>query len=495
MYDANLRLSKNELGIHLETDKNNINKYDKLSNSEQKILRNVELIEKGNGYFQRIDKGLDGTITKNYILHDKKYMSRSLKPDGIIEVLRFDDNGKPYIKSQLKKINGNYVKYTKELVPNSIVQRDNVTTHIDEIGRPLTAKVTNLEIKETGSNRLHLSSVERGREYKLYFERGHLIPDRFFGKASMENIVPQYRYVNRSEIKKVENLAAEIKNSGKKVDYEVKVNYVGKSKVPSSFETRVYADGNLYHSAKLYNQKPLKIKYFEQFKKAYIDAAERTSLQNLKAVQYTATLSALEQIDGVVQGKVNIDEAIVNFSKDTVTASAIELGTNFISKEVTSKMSNSAIKLIQQSAKMNIPAVFISYGIASYDDIMNYANGTIENSEFVYNMGENGAQIVGAIAGSALSGAALGSIVPGAGNVAGFAVGALGGMVGCAVSSGAYKTAVELGGQGAEILADKSKEFAQNTIDLVSKNMPEKVNDIKSAFNEFATKNNLPFSV
>ena len=206
-------------------------------------------------------------------------------------------------------------------------------------------------------------------------------------------------------------------------------------------------------------------------------------------------MSALEQIDGVVQGKVNIDEAIVNFSKDTVTASAIELGTNFISKEVTSKMSNSAIKLIQQSAKMNIPAVFISYGIASYDDIMNYANGTIENSEFVYNMGENGAQIVGAIAGSALSGAALGSIVPGAGNVAGFAVGALGGMVGCAVSSGAYKTAVELGGQGAEILADKSKEFAQNTIDLVSKNMPEKVNDIKSAFNEFATKNNLPFSV
>ena len=41
MYDNNLSLSKNELGIHLEIDKNNINKYDKLSNSEQKILRKI----------------------------------------------------------------------------------------------------------------------------------------------------------------------------------------------------------------------------------------------------------------------------------------------------------------------------------------------------------------------------------------------------------------------------------------------------------------------
>lgn len=192
---------------------------------------------------------------------------------------------------------------------------------------------------------------------------------------------------------------------------------------------------------------------------------------------------------------MTVKEAVEKVAVNSGVSTMLSVGEQVVSDSVSLKMANSSYKLISSSGNLGIPAVVISTAVTSYDSIMEYCGGKIDGKQLVYDLGENSSGALGGVAGSALSGAALGSIVPGAGNVAGFAVGALGGMVGCAVSSGAYKTAVELGGQGAEILADKSKEFAQNTIDLVSKNMPEKVNDIKSAFNEFATKNNLPFSV
>ena len=209
----------------------------------------------------------------------------------------------------------------------------------------------------------------------------------------------------------------------------------------------------------------------------------------------TASIETVDGIKNVVDGKLTVKEAVEKVAVNSGVSTLLSVGEQVVSDSVSLKMANSSYKLISSSGNLGIPAVVISTAVTSYDSIMEYCGGKIDGKQLVYDLGENSSGALGGVAGSALSGAALGSIVPGAGNVAGFAVGALGGMVGCAVSSGAYKTAVELGGQGAEILADKSKEFAQNTIDLVSKNMPEKVNGIKSAFNEFATKNNLPFSV
>lgn len=209
----------------------------------------------------------------------------------------------------------------------------------------------------------------------------------------------------------------------------------------------------------------------------------------------TASIETVDGIKNVVDGKLTVKEAVEKVAVNSGVSTLLSVGEQVVSDSVSLKMANSSYKLISSSGNLGIPAVVISTVVTSYDSIMEYCGGKIDGKQLVYDLGENSSGALGGVAGSGLSGAALGSIVPGAGNVAGFAVGALGGMVGCAVSSGAYKTAVELGGQGAEVLVDKSKEFAQNTIDLVSKNMPEKVNDIKSAFNEFATKNNLPFSV
>ena len=101
----------------------------------------------------------------------------------------------------------------------------------------------------------------------------------------------------------------------------------------------------------------------------------------------------------------------------------------------------------------------------------------------------------GGIAGGMAAGAALGSIVPGAGTVVGAGVGLVGSMVGCAVASEAYATAVEHGGEGAKVLASKAQELATNAVETAKSEVPEKVDFIKQAINDFATENDVPIRV
>ena len=68
-------------------------------------------------------------------------------------------------------------------------------------------------------------------------------------------------------------------------------------------------------------------------------------------------------------------------------------------------------------------------------------------------------------------------------------------MVGCALASEVYATAVGAGVKGTEILADKAKNFADTTIELAKDTIPDKVTGIKTALNVFAEENHLPFNV
>ena len=107
--------------------------------------------------------------------------------------------------------------------------------------------------------------------------------------------------------------------------------------------------------------------------------------------------------------------------------------------------------------------------------------------------------MAGSAAGAALAGAAVGSIIPGAGTAVGFVVGGtasvVGGMVGTAVATGAYRSAVEVGSAGAEVLADKAHDIASETVDAVKEYMPEHVDDVRNALNNFLAENSMPFSV
>lgn len=55
-------------------------------------------------------------------------------------------------------------------------------------------------------------------------------------------------------------------------------------------------------------------------------------------------------------------------------------------------------------------------------------------------------------------------------------------------------TAVELGTEGAECLAEKAETLEKDTVELVKENIPEKVDEVRDAFNDFAKNCNLPFS-
>lgn len=94
--------------------------------------------------------------------------------------------------------------------------------------------------------------------------------------------------------------------------------------------------------------------------------------------------------------------------------------------------------------------------------------------------------------GGATVGAAVGTFAGPVGNIIG---GIAGGVVGCAVATEVYETAVKLGVEGAQAFVDKAEEFANTTVDLVSKNIPDKIEDVKTAFSDFAKDCNLPFSI
>ena len=71
----------------------------------------------------------------------------------------------------------------------------------------------------------------------------------------------------------------------------------------------------------------------------------------------------------------------------------------------------------------------------------------------------------------------------------------VGSMVGCAVASEAYATAVEYGGKGADILADKAQKLADKAVETAKVEFPNRVVVVKDSINVFAAENNLPIRV
>ena len=65
---------------------------------------------------------------------------------------------------------------------------------------------------------------------------GHLAGDRFEGSPEIDNLVSQLSEVNLSNYKKLENQWAKALEEGKKVSVTVKVNYMGDSLRPNSFD-------------------------------------------------------------------------------------------------------------------------------------------------------------------------------------------------------------------------------------------------------------------
>ena len=141
----------------------------------------------------------------------------------------------------------------------------------------------------------------------------------------------------------------------------------------------------------------------------------------------------------------------------------------------------------------------ISFGVQSFDSVVDFAQGKIDGKELALELGENAAAVGGGVAGgmALTAGVAVlaGTTVAELPVVTGVALSIVGGMVGCALASAAYASAVEILPEIAETLKEKAQAAANSVTDLVSNTVPEKLGEIKSAINDFASSNKLPIHI
>lgn len=465
----------------------------------------VTEVLKDDGSVQRTFRNDSGLLTRDYLRDDKIFLRREKISDGSWLTTKFDDNGTGYLKTVIR-YGENFPKDAiTSLVPNAEIVKGNFIAYTDVYGRPILNKITDLAIKNNG--REHLNVARDNSYYRPGDQRGHLIADNLGGPASLENIVPQMSEVNQGKMARVENKIRELKAQGHKVDYEVKTNYVGTDKRPTSFEPKITVDGEVIKLSddlkKIYNDNLTVHEKMQTTVKEYTSRAKGISVEahsmgkkeGLEAAAITLAVSTVDNASKFMAGEITAEEMVIDIAKDTGVAGAVGYGTAFVSSTVSQTMAKSSQALIKSLGNSGVPAAVISFGIDSYDSISDFAQGKIDQMELLYDLGESATSVAGSMAGVALAGAAAGSVVPGAGTVVGLAAGLVGGMVGCAVASEAYVTAVEAGTKGAEILADKAETFAQTTIDTVKEVMPEKVTEVADAFNQYISDNKLPIKI
>ncbi len=232
------------------------------------------------------------------------------------------------------------------------------------------------------------------------------------------------------------------------------------------------------------------------------------------AASLTLAISTVDNISKVCQGEVEIDDAMVNIIESTGKSAIVGYGTGFATGALQNVMTGSSRAFIQKVGNSCLPAAAVSFAVESYDEVVEYINGDIDEYELADALGENSAKVAGGIAGAKI-GATIGTAVaPGAGTAIGATAGGIvGGMVGSAVAAEAYNYAVdcikeqsdaikEFAGSSVETLSKKADELADaaqkykdELINNVSVNAPQVLNDVKSAFSDFTANVHLSFSL
>ena len=463
----------------------------------------VARIDKGNGLEAVRGKTATGHPFIEYYQDGKLTMRRENLGNHQLLKISYDDAGTAYLKT----ITENGKSPTYELAANVNITKGNFSAATDAYGRIVSTKVTDITLKDGGYHRV---SKLRDKFYLNGDEVGHGVSDQFGGPARKENTFAQAMEVNRgtgSKVRQVERLAAKLKQEGHTVDYEMRANYSGtKNTRPTSFEPHITVDGKEYELPedlkKIYNT-PKET----TVQKAVINAKERFGTANeaglksgVVAAGLTCAISSVDNISACVNGEISGEEAAVEIIKDTTIAGGVAYGTTFVSTAVAETMKGSSKELLQRVGDSCLPAAVTVFAIDAADSVIDYAKGEIDEGELVYELGDSASSVAGGFAGGAVGaklGAAVGTaIAPGVGTVAGTVVGGVvGGVVGTVVASEAYATAVEKGTEGAKFLAEKAETLAKDTIELVKEGMPEKLEEVKSAFNDFAKSCNLPFGI
>lgn len=408
-------------------------------------------------------------------------------------------------ENMLAKIKGTgLTTFRADDLPDEFVRND---PYVDKVRKNAAGEVVErVQTKFVGKDGKDCLNKLMSKKYDKYFNDGKVdkieIPKDYYEKIKEDGLIDE----RRMRIEKQLNRAKELGKTDVIEQCEEKIRRIDKIEhmVESSTVTKKEA----------LNAKDHPKRYAA---KNFMDRALWSSevKAGLTAAALTASISTVDNVQKVMNGEITAEEAFVDVTKDTGTAGALGFGTEFISRRVADQMSKSSHSLIRSAGKVGITAAVISFGIDSFDSVVDFAQGEIDGVELAYDLGESGAHVAGGMAGNSLGslagaaagakvGAVIGTVIPGAGTVAGAAIGGVvggigvgivGGMVGTAVASEAYSTAVELGGEGVEILADKAQDAASKTIELVKTEIPGKIDTIRSAINGFAKGNGIPIQV
>lgn len=482
---------------------------DKLRNLHKEFPSNVKArdgvygiqeIQKGNGLVERRGRNELNNVYKEYFRDGQLYLRREKIQTGLLKRSYIDDSGQVYIEERRSKNPDGTWQRQKRITPNLEIKKGNVTALSDSRGRIISASIEDLQLKE-GKKRSNQQRIEKEGHYKVGDHKGHLIPDRFYGSNSYENIVAQMDAVNQGKILEVEKLAAKKRKEGNRVDYQVDINYHYNSKRPTSFEPHIRVNGENYLLSKdlqkIYNSD---VKLFGQIatnlgegaNKLLVSDIHREGMKSGKmAMALTGAMSLIDNTVQIVEGQKSVEEGIVDLTNDTGIAGAVAYGTGIITETVSKKMAVSSRTLLKGLAKNNIPAIAVSYAVESYDTITEFARGKIEGTEFAYRMGDHTAVTAGAFAGAEV-GAVLGTSAGPAGTVVG---GVVGGMVGYVIASEAYQSAIEIGSPAVDAIGEKVQEYGQQVAELATEVIPEKAGALIEDMAKYASEFKLPLKL
>lgn len=347
--------------------------------------------------------------------------------------------------------------------------------------------IETIQMKFVGNTPVENLKKLMSKKYDKYFESGKVdkieIPKDFYD--DVKKLIPQEkgrleRQLDRVKADGKTEVATVIENKIKRLD---KIDRMLEKSTVRSDEARYATLHPKRYAAQL-------------FVKDFAKAGHETGRDvGISGACVTLTISTVDNFRDVIKGECTVKDAVKNIGKDTTKSGTLGYSTGFISGGVASAMSQSGHELIRSAAKTGIPGAAVSLVIDAYDSMVDYAKGEISGGELAKDVGRSAAGIAGSMGASAAAGAALGSFVPGAGTVVGVGVGIVASMAGYALAAGGYNTAIELGDKGARKLLEKCSAIAKNTVTLTEKEYPHKLKEIKSAFETFNLKNNIPVSI
>ena len=220
-------------------------------------------------------------------------------------------------------------------------------------------------------------------------------------------------------------------------------------------------------------------------------ASQHALKEGVKEAKETAVKSSMEHMSKVLRKEESFKEAGQNIAIETGKAAYNAAKMAFVDDIIAEKIEDSSRELICWMPSVETGTQPAETGMHTYQCAINYAQGKTDFQEFAFEMGDKIAQNAGKAVGSA-AGGLTGAHVPGVGVKRGAIIG---GAVGTAVAGAAYRSAVEHGTENVEMLSKIVKDNANKTLELTKQFVPEKVETVRSALNQFAKANDLPYTV